>query len=136
MSQDKVAKIIYTTHSPACLPPDLGTSIRSVVPDSSNLQLSRVQNSFWTNGPGLSPLMIAMGAAAAAYTPARYVLLGEGATEMILLPSLIRAATGHDVIYQVAPGLSEVPGNFYEQLDLEASKVAYILDGDAGGNSR
>jgi hypothetical protein blinB_18845 len=135
MSQDKVAKIIYTTHSPACLPPDLGTSIRSVVPDSSNLQLSRVQNSFWTNGPGLSPLMIAMGAAAAAYTPARYVLLGEGATEMILLPSLIRAATGHDVIYQVAPGLSEVPGDFYEQLDLEASKVAYILDGDAGGDS-
>jgi predicted ATP-dependent endonuclease of OLD family len=31
-NQDRVAKVIYTTHSPACLPQDLGTGIRCVVP--------------------------------------------------------------------------------------------------------
>ena len=80
--------------------------------------------------------MIAMGAAAAAFTAARFVVLAEGATEMILLPSLIRKATGLEILpYQVAPGLSEVPKDFYQSLDLEGAKVAYVLDGDAGGKA-
>ena len=79
--------------------------------------------------------MLAMGAAAAAFTPARCVVLAEGATEMILPPTLLRAATGEALLpYQVAPGRSEVPKDFYPKLDLEGAKVAYIVDGDAGGN--
>ncbi len=134
VSQEQVARVIYTTHSPACLPPDLGVGIRSVVPSAQNSQVSEIRNSFWTGGAGYSPLMIAMGAAAAAFTPARCVVLAEGATEMILLPSLLRGATGLEVLpYQVAPGLSEVPRDFYPSLDMEGAKVAYLLDGDAGG---
>ncbi len=80
--------------------------------------------------------MLAMGAAAAAFTLARMVVLAEGVTEMLLLPSLIRAATGLDNLpYQVAPGLSEVPKKLYGDLDLEASRVAYLVDSDAGGDA-
>lgn len=134
VTQEHAVKVIYTTHSPACLPPDLGTGIRVVVPREDNFQVSDVRNSFWQSGAGFSPLMLAMGAAAAAFTPARFVVLAEGATEMILLPTLIRAATGEtDLPYQVAPGLSEVPNDFLPKLDLEAAHVAYIVDGDDGG---
>jgi len=136
VSQEQAARVIYTTHSPACLPPDLGVGIRAVVPLEGNQQVSEIRNSFWTGGAGYSPLMIAMGAAAAAFTAARFVVLAEGATEMILLPSLIRNATGLEILpYQVAPGLSEVPKDFYQSLDLEGAKVAYVLDGDAGGKA-
>ncbi|WP_196805105.1 AAA family ATPase [Mycobacterium sp. UM_WGJ] len=134
VTQQHAVKVIYTTHSPACLPPDLGTGIRVVVPRQDNLQVSDVKNSFWQGAAGYSPLMLAMGAAAAAFTPARYVVLAEGATEMILLPTLMRAATDQtDLPYQVAPGLSEVPNDFLPKLDLEAARVAYLVDGDDGG---
>jgi hypothetical protein len=134
VTQEQAVKVVYTTHSPACLPPDLGSCIRSIIPRSDNLQVSDVRNSFWQGAAGYSPLMLAMGAAAAAFTPARRVVLAEGATEMILLPTLLREATREDVLdYQVAPGLSEVPKDFYPKLDLEGAKVAYLLDSDEGG---
>lgn len=134
MTQTRAAKIIYTTHSPACLPPDLGTNVRAVVPDPENGQRSLVEGSFWTKGVGYSPLMLAMGAGAAAFSAARKVVLAEGATEMILLPSLIKKAVGvDDLDYQVAPGLSEVPVTMYPELDLVGARVAFLVDGDAGG---
>jgi len=53
---------------------------------------------------------------------------------MILLPSLIRAATGLDSLpYQIAPGLSETPTSQYPDLDLHAARVAFVIDGDQGG---
>ncbi|UAJ78856.1 AAA family ATPase [Leifsonia sp. ZF2019] len=135
MRQRQVAKIIYTTHSPACLPPDLGTSVRAVIPNPGNPIESTLENSFWRNSTGFTPLMIAMGAGAAAFSTARYVVLAEGATEMLLLPSLIRAATGiDDLPYQVAPGLSESAPENYIGLDLEGAHVAFLVDGDEGGN--
>ena len=134
MTQTRAAKVIYTTHSPACLPPDLGTNIRAVVPDPQNGQRSLVEGSFWTKGAGYSPLMLAMGAGAAAFSAARKVVLAEGACEMLLLPSLIKRAIGvDDLDYQVAPGLSEVPASMYSELDLEGARVAFLVDGDKGG---
>ena len=134
VTQTRAAKIIYTTHSPACLPPDLGTNIRAVVPDPENGQRSLVEGSFWTKGVGYSPLMLATGAGAAAFSAARKVVLAEGATEMLLLPSLIKKAVGvDDLDYQVAPGLSEVPLIMYPELDLVGARVAFLVDGDAGG---
>lgn len=132
--QDRAAKVIYTTHSPACLPPDLGTGIRAVVPRAGSTQISDIKNSFWEGAAGYSPLMLAMGAAAAAFTPARSVVLAEGASEMILLPTLLRAVTGEsEMPYQVAPGLSEIPTGLLPTLDLEAARVAYLVDADGGG---
>jgi predicted ATPase len=137
MTQRQAAKIIYTTHSPACLPPDLGSNIRAVLPDRDHGDRSKIEASFWHSAAGFSPLMLAMGAGAAAFSAARYVVLSEGPSEMLLLPSLIRRAVGlEDLEYQVAPGLSEVPSAMYPELDLEGARVAYLLDGDAGGMAR
>ncbi|MFE5671667.1 AAA family ATPase [Agromyces sp. NPDC056523] len=138
MKQDQVAKIIYTTHSPACLPPDLGSNIRAVLPDKTNGERSVIESSFWHKAAGFSPLMLAMGAGTAAFSSARFVVLAEGATEMLLLPSLIRAAIGSDddLEYQVAPGLSETPSAMYPELDLEGARVAYLVDGDRGGRDQ
>lgn len=134
MTQTRAAKIIYTTHSPACLPPDLGTNIRAVVPDPENGQRSLIDGSFWTEGTGYSPLMLAMGAGAAAFSTARKVVLAEGASEMLMLPSLIKKAIEvDDLDYQVAPGLSEAPVSMYPELDLEGARVAFLVDGDKGG---
>ncbi len=62
MTQRQAAKIIYTTHSPACLPPDLGSNIRAVVPDPDHEYRSLIRGSFWDGAAGFSPLMLAMGA--------------------------------------------------------------------------
>lgn len=134
MTQQQAAKIIYTTHSPACLPPDLGANIRAVLPDKKNGQRSVIEGSFWHGAAGYSPLMLAMGAGAAAFSAARRVVLAEGASEMLLLPSLIKATLGiDDLEYQVAPGLSEVPASMYPELDLEGARVVFLVDGDPGG---
>jgi ABC-type transport system involved in cytochrome c biogenesis ATPase subunit len=132
--QNKADKVIYTTHSPACLPPDLGVGIRALVVDGD--ETSHVENSFWRqDGRAFSSLMFAMGASAAAFTPARCAVIAEGATDMLLLPSLVRAAIPIEKLpYQVAPGLSEVPRDLYPELDFEAAKVAFLVDGDSGGN--
>lgn len=131
--QDKADKIIYTTHSPGCLPADLGVGIRAVVPDTE--ETSHVENSFWRQeGGGFTSLMFAMGASAAAFTPARCAVVAEGATDMILLPTLMRAATKQESLpYQVAPGLSEMPKDSYPELDFQAAKVVFLVDGDGGG---
>lgn len=132
--QQEVAKIIYTTHSPACLPADLGTNVRAVLPNTENSQESTLENSFWRNASGFTPLMIAMGAGASAFATARFVVLAEGATEMLVLPSLIRAATDlSELPYQIAPGLSESSPEDYKDLNLEGARVAFLVDNDAGG---
>ena len=137
MTQRQAAKIIYTTHSPACLPPDLGANIRAVVPDAANESRSIIEGSFWHGAAGFSPLMLAMGAGAAAFSAARFVVLAEGASEMLMLPSLIKTAVGvPDLGYQVAPGLSEVPTEMYPELDLEGARVVFLVDDDQGGRDR
>jgi predicted ATP-dependent endonuclease of OLD family len=137
MTQRQAAKIIYTTHSPACLPPDLGANIRAVVPDAANESRSVIEGSFWHGAAGFSPLMLAMGAGAAAFSAARFVVLAEGASEMLMLPSLIKVAVGvPDLGYQVAPGLSEAPTEMYPELDLEGARVVFLVDNDKGGRDR
>jgi predicted ATP-dependent endonuclease of OLD family len=136
LTQKEAAQVIYTTHSPGCLPLDLGTGIRVIAPIEPGKTASEVRNAFWTDhNAGFSPLLLAMGAGAAAFTATRFAILAEGPSEMILLPSLIRAATGLDSLpYQVAPGLSEAPTSQYPDLDLNAARVAFVVDGDHGGS--
>ena len=135
LTQQEAAQVIYTTHSPGCLPPDLGTGIRIVVPTDQDPAFSETRNSFWGHkGVGFSPLLLAMGAGAAAFTATRYAALAEGPSDMILMPSLIRAAVGLNALpYQIAPGLSIAPTAQYPDLDLQAARVAFIVDGDEGG---
>lgn len=130
-----VSQVIYTTHSPGCLPPDLGTGIRLVSIDSKSPATSKLLNNFWTTEEqGFTPLLFAMGASAAAFAACRYAVFTEGAADMILLPSLIRKATGERRLkYQVVPGLANIPPSDLGQTELTAGRVAYLVDGDKAG---
>jgi predicted ATP-dependent endonuclease of OLD family len=133
--QRLVNQIIYSTHSAGCLPEDIGTGVRVVqpVPGTST---SVIKNWFWSEGAGFSPLLLSMGAASLAFASVRRVVLTEGASDMLLLPSLLREATGLDSLgYQVAPGLSEISPRLTQELDLEAARSCFLVDGDPGGSA-
>lgn len=134
--QALVQQVLYTTHSAGCLPFDLGTGIRSVVPVEET-GFSRIGNAFWSEGPGFSPVLMAMGATAAAFTPSRYAVIGEGASDMIMFPTMAREASGATtgLPYQVTGGLAEVASSAVLGLDLAASRVVYLVDGDAAGDA-
>lgn len=128
-------QVFYTTHSPGCLPSDLGTGIRVISRDDTYGDASVIKSNFWEgNGPGFSPLLFAMGAGAAAFSMCRQAVLAEGASDMVLLPSLIRLATGlPDLEYQVAQGLANAHTSGI-RVEEVAAKVVYLTDGDAGGD--
>nr|MDQ4043894.1 AAA family ATPase [Chloroflexota bacterium] len=126
------AKVIYTTHSFGCLPHDLGTGVRVVQP--LDAATSRLENGFWKRGSGFSPLLASMGAAAMSFTPTRHALIAEGAADAILLPTILRQATGERALgFQVAPGLSSVAAASVHDLEAEAGHVGFVVDGDEGG---
>jgi predicted ATP-dependent endonuclease of OLD family len=139
--QEVAQTIIYTTHSVGCLPEDLGTTIRCVAQVGD--ERSEVRNGFWSmdvTGAGLTPLMLAMGATAFAFTPSRFAVIGEGPTEAILLPSLFREARaarheGRPLGFQVAPGIARVSAEAAAGLELDAGNLAYLVDADEGGRA-
>lgn len=126
------SKVIYTTHSFGCLPFDLGTGVRIVQPIDA--ATSKLENGFWKNGSGFSPLLVSMGAAAVSFTPTRHALIAEGAGDAILLPTLLRHAADAEYLrFQIAPGLSSVAASAVGSLEAEAGRVGFIVDGDGGG---
>lgn len=136
--QVAASQVIYTTHSAGCLPEDLGTGVRLVVP-IEGVDRSRIINWFYEDDePGFTPLLQGMGyaAGALAFTPARFAVFAEGPTELILLPALLREATGRRRLeFQVAPGLALVNRARASVLELEAARVVYVVDSDAGGRA-
>lgn len=134
LKQVQATQVFYTTHSPGCLPTDLGTGIRLVQRTENNREISTIRSDFWTNeAPGFAPLLYAMGASAAAFSACRLAVLAEGAADMILLPTLIRIATGlNELPYQIAPGLSNAHA-FGMKVEEVAAKVVYLTDGDSEG---
>jgi hypothetical protein len=138
--QTVVEKVIYSTHSAGCLPADLGTGVRVIEPCGpaekapEDWEHSRIRNAFWTTNPGFSPLLLAMGASSFAFSALRRALIGEGISEVILLPTLFREATGEKRLdFQVAPGISNVRAEDIQELDASAARVVYIVNGDEGG---
>lgn len=139
--QQEVAKVVYTTHSAGCLPRDLGTGIRAIVPtyrdengEPVQTDDSEIVNRFWTRGRGFSPILIAMGASALAFSATRRAVIAEGMSDTLLLPTLIREALDADKLgYQVAPSFAEASSKDVVDLDLVAARVAYVADGDKGG---
>jgi hypothetical protein len=136
--QELAQCVIYTTHSVGCLPEDLGLGI--VVVEECGSERSRVSQTFWTGGPGLTPIMLALGATALSFTPARRVMIGEGAHEAILLPTLLRQAREgiplHTPVgFQIVGGLSEVSAGTAARLEEEAGTVLYVVDNDDAGRA-
>lgn len=68
--QDQASQVIYTTHSAGCLPEDLGTGIKVVRPIGMSGE-SEILNSYWSEGPGVKPLIIGMGATTFAFSSLR-----------------------------------------------------------------
>lgn len=133
-SQDRVAQIIYSTHSPGCLPHDLGHGVRAVLPNPDSPHHSLVENWIWESSPGFRPLLLRMGASTAAMTPHRFAVMTEGVADFILLPSLLRDATSKEALeYQVVPGIAQATGSEIQQTDSESDIVFYLVDGDDGG---
>lgn len=134
LKQVDATQVFYTTHSPGCLPADLGTGVRLVRRDEKDPSVSIVDSNFWTNqAPGFAPLLYAMGASAAAFSRCRLAVLAEGAADMVLLPTLLRRANGlDDLEYQVAPGLANAHA-FGMDVEDVAAKVVYLSDGDGEG---
>lgn len=133
----KIQQVIYTTHSPGCLPADLGNGIRFVQPKEDCV--STIRHDFWSlsagDHVGFNPLLMAMGAGATAFSGLRNSLLVEGASDILLLPTIIKLATGaSELPYQVAPGISVASKNDMARMDLAASRVAFLVDGDGGGD--
>jgi hypothetical protein len=133
---DKIQQVIYTTHSPGCLPADLGNGVRFVEPQADGTSL--IRHDFWsmTKGGhvGFNPLLMVMGAGSAAFSSLRTALICEGASEMLLLPSLIKAATGKsELSYQIAPGVAVTGKADFPLFDTVASRVAFVVDGDKAG---
>jgi hypothetical protein len=135
--QSFASKVIYSTHSAGCLPEDLGAGIRAIRPEKSR-ERSKVENWVWSGrgNLGLTPLLLAMGASALAFTPARRAVITEGTSDFILLPTLMREATGKEVLgFQFAPGASEAGLADLINIESDAAHVAYLLDGDPGGKA-
>lgn len=131
--EQKIAsQVIYSTHSPGCLPHDLGHGIRAI--DPTEPDRSTVRNWVWEDDAGFRPLLIHMGASTAALTPHRFAVATEGVADFILLPSLLRAATGEDSLpYQVVPGISQLSREGVRSIDSESDAMVYLTDGDDGG---
>lgn len=139
MRQKLAAKVIYTTHSIGCLPPDLGRGIRAVLPERDT-ERSKIENSYWSIDPdgndkvGYTPLLFAMGARLLSLTVPRYGLICEGPSEAILLPTLMReVADLPKLSYRVVPGLSEIAKTQMRALSQHAGKVGCLTDGDSAG---
>lgn len=130
--QEIASQVIYSTHSPGCLPHDLGHGVRAIVPTEPDR--STIRNWVWENDAGFRPLLVHMGASTAALTPHRFAVATEGVADFILLPSLLRAATNADSLpYQIVPGLAQLSRDGLRSLDSESDAMVYLTDGDAGG---
>jgi predicted ATP-dependent endonuclease of OLD family len=129
--QQFTSKVIYTTHSFGCLPPDIGTGVRLANPVDATT--SELVNGFWRHGAGFSPLLTSMGAAAVSFTPSRYAVIAEGPSDAVLLPTLLRQATGRALRFQIVPGAAEVAAARVAGLTAEAGHVVFLVDGDEGG---
>jgi hypothetical protein len=135
--QNAAAQVIYTTHSAACLPEDLGLGVR-VIEGIGELTASTVRQNFWRDEhPGMGALLMAMGAASLAFVPLRPAVIAEGGSDLVLLPSLIREAIERDHLeLAVVPGSSSTPPDRIAGLDLQGVRTAWIFDADEGGRAR
>ncbi len=132
LNQTFAEKALYTTHSFGCLPPDLGAGVRVVRPVDAGR--SRLENGFWAEGSGFSPLLAGMGAATLSFTPSRRAVIAEGPADAVLLPTLLRQANNEVKLgYLVAPGLSTVAASAAPGLSEEAGRVFFVADSDDGG---
>jgi AAA15 family ATPase/GTPase len=131
-TQTLARHVIYTTHSPGCLPNDL-SAIRAIIPNADNTS-SHIESRVWSGaGKDFKRFFWLLGAENFAFTAARNVLITEGEADFLLLPHLFREVLGIDELnFQVLPGLANAKKK--NSFELEAVTVAYLVDGDKDGD--
>jgi hypothetical protein len=136
-TQQVARQVLYTTHGVSCLPPDIGTGLRFLVASPTSPDVSVFKNGFWHSGEaGYDDLQVLAGAERSAFTRCSRVVIAEGPSEMILLPTLIRLATGEpELPYRVTGGLANTAVNSPKLRDV-ATSAAYLVDGDAAGRRK
>ena len=136
-SQGAVSQVLYTTHSSACLPEDLGRGVRVVEPLGEQTA-STVRQNFWKDEhPGMGALLMAMGAASLAYVPLRPAVIAEGGSDLVMLPSLICEAAERDHLgFPIVPGASSTPPERLAGLGLHGVRTAWVFDNDGSGRER
>lgn len=78
-----------------------------------------------------------MGAGSLAFVPLRPAAIVEGGSDLVLLPSLMKEATGIEMLgFQIVPGAANVPPQRVAGLDLHGVRTVWILDGDDAGVKR
>jgi AAA domain, putative AbiEii toxin, Type IV TA system len=135
-NEPSIGSVVYTTHSAGALPEDLGVGVRMVHWDESRKKVSKIINKFWHADPGggFKPLLFGMGAASLAFLPTRRALIGEGATEMLLLPRMLREALGPETLdFQVIHGLSHINPKGLPMADNLSNGVCFMVDNDEAG---
>lgn len=136
-TQTAASQVVYTTHSAACLPQDLGLGVR-VVEGIGETTASTVRQNFWQDRhPGLGALLMGLGASSLVYVTLRPAVIAEGGSDLILLPTLIREATEQDSLgFAIVPGASGTPPDRIAGLDLTGVRTAWVLDADDAGRKR
>jgi putative AbiEii toxin of type IV toxin-antitoxin system len=136
-SQNAASQVIYTTHSAACLPEDLGRGVRVVEPVGEQTA-STIRQNFWKDEhPGMGALLMAMGAASLAYVPLRPAAIAEGGSDLVLLPSLLCEAAQRDHLgFPIVPGASGTPPERLAGLGLQGVRTAWVFDNDESGRKR
>jgi hypothetical protein len=135
--QNAASQIVYTTHSAACLPQDLGLGVR-VVEGLGERTTSTVRQNFWRDEhPGLAALLMAMGASSLVFVTMRPSIIAEGGSDLILLPTLFREAVGSDSLgFAIVPGAATTPPENIAGLGLQGVRTVWVLDADDGGRAR
>ena len=78
--------------------------------------------------------LVAMGANTLAFVPIRYAVVGEGVSDMILVPAVLKSHLMIDTLgFQVAPGLSSGDADQIAIVNKESPRTAYLTDGDDAG---
>ena len=76
-----------------------------------------------------------MGASQLSFMAIRQSVFVEGSTDMMLLPTLFRQATGRDHLgFQIVPGIAMTAQANFGLLENHASKVAFLVDRDEDGD--
>lgn len=129
--QKLASKVIYTTHSAGCLPEDLGSGVRTILPNEQNGS-SSIVNRFWSSREnGFAPVLYGLGASTMAFFPTRRAVMVEGPSDMLLYPTLFRESLDLTTLgFQFAPGLSRIET---DEVRAIGTGVIYLVDGDQGG---
>lgn len=129
LSEQRIAsKIIYSTHSPGCLPNNLNF-MRAIEKEGV---FSSINNRIWSSpSAGFNQMFWLMGASNFAYTARRSVVVCEGESDFIIFPVIFSEIDEFWRNQQFLPGFAKRKNPI--ELDEQSKQTLYLFDGDSDG---